>query len=78
MTFARLDRALTRIWLGLAACLVLAGGAAPRRLRRRDPTVSGRGSPLRHPRSGRTGSPGDASLIHRDPGTIGNLRQARP
>ena len=26
MTFARLDRVLTRVWLGLAACLVLAGG----------------------------------------------------
>lgn len=78
MTFARLDRVLTRIWLGLAACLVLAGGlrlgaavgATPRVL---DGDRRCAASALDEP-----AAPGGPSLIHRDPGTGGNLRQARP
>jgi hypothetical protein len=69
MSTARLDRLLTRFWIGLAACWALGGGLhlgatiGPRCL----PCLRAGMDPARA-----------IPLIHRDPGVAGNPERPRP
>lgn len=69
MSIARLDRVLTRLWLGLVACWALGGGL------HLGATVGPRCLPRLLPAAG---PHRDGSLIHRDPGVAGNPGRPRP
>lgn len=78
MTFARIDRVLTRLWLGLVAGLALAGGM------RFGAAVGHRGAAQADEvrcapvvLAGATLPPGEP-VVHRDREGAGNLRRARP
>ncbi|GJD33445.1 hypothetical protein [Methylobacterium aerolatum] len=78
MTFTRIDRVLTRLWLGLAACLALAGGMQlGAAVGHRGATRGGDVRCAQMAFAGAVARPGEP-VIHRDPAEAGNLRRARP